>query len=62
MSATQPDVSWNAAAASSADWPANQSDDSILHAVVVSFNPSVVALVIELEQLFVPNGTPKPLI
>ena len=47
---------------SSADLPAKQSDDSILNAVVMRFNDSVVALVIELEQLFVPNGTPKPLI
>jgi hypothetical protein len=49
-------------AASSADLPAKQSDDSILNAVGVRFKDSVVAFVIELEQLFVRHGTPKLLV
>jgi hypothetical protein len=47
----QPDASWNTDAVSPADWPAKQSDDSILDAVVRRFNDSVVSLEIELEQL-----------
>ena len=53
---------WDAAAAPSADLPTKQADSSILNTIVMRFNDSLVAFVLELEQPFVCNRTAKHLI
>lgn len=52
----------NTAAASSADLPTKQADNSILNAVVMRLNEPLIAFVSEPDQSFVCNGAAKHLI
>ena len=54
--------SWNAAAASAADLPTKQADNSFLNTVVMRLSDSLIVFVREPEQSFIFNRTPKHLI